>query len=138
MSNMRLHVPYRNGHPPVNASSCGHVRDKGHLTIARDPLDCKRRRGHTRIPDDLTFLLSTPQSTALPGIQYAGWDICFLRERPFMDPEVVIHNREDGRFGILDIDGLIRLPDELRVRKQTPQDPLPEIHQAQNHTYITV
>jgi hypothetical protein len=108
------------------------------MPIARDPLDCERRRGHTRIPDDLTFLLSRSQSTALPGIRYAGWDICFLRERPFMDPQVVIHNREDGRFGILDIDGSIRLPDGLRVRKQPPQDPLPEIQKAQNHTYITV
>ena len=137
MSNMQLHVPYRNGYPPVDASSCGHVRN-GHLTITRESLDSERRRGHTRIPDDLGFLLNKAQLNALPGIQYAGWDICFLRERPYMDPEVVIHNREDGRFGILDIDGSIRAPDELKVRKQTPQDSMTEIRQTQNLTYITV
>jgi hypothetical protein len=74
----------------------------------------------------------------LPGIQYAGWEICFLRERPFMDPEVVIHKREDGRFGILDIDGSIRAPGDLKVRKQKMPELAPEIEQTQKHTYITV
>ena len=138
MSNMQLHAAYRNGHPPVNAATRAHARKNGHMTIARDSLDCERRRGHVRIPDDLTFILSESQASALPGIQYAGWDICFLRERPYMDPEVVIHNREDGRLGILDIDGLIRMPDKLKVRKQTPQERLPEIRQARNLAYITV
>ena len=137
MNNMQLHVPCRNGHLPVDASSCRHVRD-GHLTITRESPGSERRRGHTRVPDDLIFLLSKPQSTALPGIRYAGWDICFLRERPFMDPEVVIHNREDGRFGILDIDGLIRTPEALKVRKQTPRKLAPEAQQTEKHAYITV
>jgi hypothetical protein len=137
MSNMQLHVPYRDGHTPVDAANCGHVRD-GHLTITRESPGSERRRSHARIPDDLRFLLSKAQSTALPGIHYAGWDICFLRERPFMDPEVVIHNREDGRFGILDIDGSIRAPGELKVRKQTTLEPAPEIQQTQKHAYITV
>jgi hypothetical protein len=137
MSNLQLHVPHRNGYPPVDASSCGHVRD-GHLTITREPLDSERRRGHVRIPDDLRLRLSKPQLTALPGIQYAGWDICFLRERPFMDPEVVLYNREDSRFGIMDIDGSIRAPGELKVRRQAPQDSPPEMQQTLKHTYITV
>ena len=127
MSNMQLHVPYRNSH----------VRN-GALAITRESPASERRRGHTRIPDDLRLILSEAQSTALPGIQYAGWEICFLRERPFMDPEVVLHNREDGRFGILDIDGSIRAPEALKVRKQTPRDPPPELQQTQKHTYITV
>ena len=127
MSNMQLHVPYRNGH----------VRN-GHLTITRESPGTERRRGNTRIPDDPGSLLSEAQSTALPGIQYAGWEICFLRERPFMDPVVVIHNREDGRFGILDIDGSIRAPGELKVRKQKTPELTTEIEQTQKHTYITV
>lgn len=127
MSVMQLHVPYRNGH----------VRN-GHLTIACGSPGGERRRRHARLPDDPGSLLSEAQSSALPGIQYAGWEICFLRERPFMDPEVVIHNREDGRFGILDIDGSIRAPGELKVRKQKTPELATEIEQTQKHTYITV
>ena len=127
MSNMQLHVPYRNGHV-----------GNGHLTITRESPGTERRRGHTRIPDDPRLLLSEAQSTALPGIQYVGWEICFLRERPFMDPVVVIHNREDGRFGILDIDGSIRAPVELKVRKHKTSHPAPGIEQTQKHAYITV
>jgi hypothetical protein len=127
MSNMQLHVPYRNGH----------VRN-GHLRIACESPGGERRRRHARIPADLRLLLSKAQSTALPGIQYAGWAICFMRERPFMDPEVVLYNREDGRFGILDIDGSIRAPGELKVRKQKTPELTKEIEQTQKHTYITV
>ena len=111
----------------------------GDGTVAGDfPASERRRRGAFRIPDDPGFVLSEAQSGALPGIRYAGWDICFLRERPFQNPEIVIHNREDGRFGILDIDGRIRTPGELKVRKQGTPDPAPERRQVHDLAYITV
>ena len=49
-----------------------------------------------------------------------------------------MQQREDDRFGILDFDGRLRIPDELKVSAQTPDDPATETRQASDLAYITV
>lgn len=132
------HEPPRSNYSAADQPACRKTRNSGYSMAAGDFVDTGRRRGNRRIPDDPGFILNEVQSRALSGIEYAGWDICFLRDRPFLDPQIVIHNREDDRFGILDIDGRIWIPDDLQVRAQNPRGPAHKRPQAQNLAYITV
>mgnify|MGYP001816479482 FL=1 len=133
----------RNAPPRDNPSSTDLLpdskeRNSEHRTTAGNSVDGERRKGDRRIPNDPVITRNDAQSTALSGIDYTGCDICFLRERPFLDPEIVMQQREDDRFGILDFDGRLRILHELKVRAQNPDDPATETRQASDLAYVTV
>ena len=135
MSSRQRHAPRHDSNP---ASCLPAYRNGTDRSSAGNFVKGERRRGNTRIPGDPAILLNEAQTTALSGIEYAGWDICFLRQRLFLDPEIVMHNHDDDRFGILDFDGSIRIPDDLEVRTQNPHEPAPGKRQSRDLAYITV
>ena len=72
-------------------------------------MDDDRRKGNSSIPENLKEILDEAQQQALPGIKYLGWELRFLRKPMFQAPELVIKNSSDGRTGILDVDGRIKI-----------------------------
>jgi len=74
----------------------------------------------TPIPVNLKELLSEAQRQALPGIEFLGWEPRFLRKPMFQAPELVMQHSIDGKTGILDVDGRIRIQD-IKVREQERQ-----------------
>jgi len=84
-----------------------------------------KRKGNIPIPDNFKELLNDAQLKALSGMKYSGWELRFLRRPLFQEPVIVVHNSNDGRIGILDKDGSIRIQANIKVREleslsQTP------------------
>ena len=80
-------------------------------------MDREKRKSDISIRPNLEELLNEAQQQALPGIKYSGWEPLFLRKAMFQAPELVMQNSSDGRTGILDVDGSIRMQD-IKVREQ--------------------
>jgi hypothetical protein len=75
-----------------------------------------RRCGSEPVPSQLYESLNEVQRKLLPGIKCSGWELCFSRERLFLDPEIVIRNRYDNRLGVLEYDGSIRILANTKIR----------------------
>ena len=100
-------------------------------------MDREKRKGGISIPENIKEILNEAQWQALSGIKYSGWELRFLREPVFKAPELVIQNSSDGRTGILDVDGRIRIknikmrePEQLKASEfgstaATESDPMP-------------
>ena len=100
-------------------------------------MDRERRKGGVPIPENLIEILTEAQWQALSGIKYSGWELRFLRKPVFQAPQLVIQNSDDGRTGILDVDGKIRIqnikirkPEQLKASEfgsmaATERDPMP-------------
>ena len=100
-------------------------------------MDQDKRKGGISIPENLKEILNEAQWQALSGIKYSGWELRFLRKPVFQAPELVIQNSSDGRTGILDVDGRIRIknikmrePEQLKASEfgstaATKRDPMP-------------
>ena len=85
----------------------------------------ERRCGDTLLPDNLKEILNEAQQQALSGIEYSGWEPRFLRRPLFQEPVLVLHNPNDGRMGILDRDGCIKIQPDLKVSDRGMQDHTP-------------
>ena len=97
----------------------------------------EKRKSDTSIPANLEEMLNEAQQQALPGIKYIGWEPRFLRKPMFQAPELVMQNSSDGRTGMLDVDGRIRIqnikirePEQLKASESgstaaTESDPMP-------------
>jgi hypothetical protein len=88
-------------------------------------MDREKRKGNTLIPDNLEEMLSEAQRQALPGIKYLGWEPRFLRKQLFQVPVLVMYNSNDGRIGLMDEDGRIRIQANIKVREQESQTRTP-------------
>ena len=100
-------------------------------------MDREKRKGGISIPENLKEILNEAQWQALSGIKYSGWELRFLRKPVFQAPVLVIQNSCDGRTGILDMDGRIRIQNiNMREHEQlkasefgstaaTESDPMP-------------
>ena len=87
-------------------------------------VDREKRKGDISIPPNLEEMLNEAQQQALPGIEYSGWEPLFLRKPMFQAPELVMQNSSDGRTGILDVDGRIRIQN-IKVREQEGETQTP-------------
>ena len=75
----------------------------------------ERRGGTVPIPDNLREILNEVQWQALSGIKYSGWELRFLRRPLFQEPVLVVRNPNDGRIGVLDSDGSIKIQPDIKV-----------------------
>ena len=87
-------------------------------------MDRGKRKSDISIPPNLEEMLNEAQRQALPGIKYLGWEPRFLRKPMFQAPELVMQNASDGRTGILDVDGRIRIQN-IKVREQEGETQTP-------------
>jgi hypothetical protein len=84
-------------------------------------VDKEKRKGDISIPVNFEKILNEAQRQALPGIECQGWELRFLREPLFQAPVLVVQNSNDGRTGIMDEAGRIRIQTTIKVREQTCQ-----------------
>jgi len=80
-------------------------------------MDREKRKDSVPIPENFEELLNKAQLQALPGMKHAGWEVQFLRTPLFQEPVLVVKNSKDGRIGILDKDGVIKIQADLKVRE---------------------
>jgi len=95
-------------------------------------MDRDKRKGVISIPPNLEEMLNEVQRQALPGIEYSGWKPLFLRKPLFKTPALVVRNSNDGRIGVMDEGGRIRMQANIKVREQESQTQTPP---PSNHFY---
>lgn len=88
-------------------------------------MDREKRESDITNPANLKEILNEAQRQALPGIEYLGWELRFLRKPLFQAPVLVVHNSNDGRIGIMDEDGRVRIQANIKVREQGSQTQTP-------------
>jgi hypothetical protein len=88
-------------------------------------VDREKRKGDISIPENLEEMLNEAQRQALPGIKCSGWEPRFLRKPLFQAPLLVVHNSNDGRIGVFDEEGKIRIQANIKVREQESQTQTP-------------
>ena len=88
-------------------------------------MDRDKRKVGIPISEDLEKLLNPAQLQALSGMKYSGWEVRFLRRPLFQEPVLVVQNANDGRIGILNKDGLIKIQPYFKVREQVNLDQAP-------------
>ena len=86
-------------------------------------MDREKRKCGIPVPEKLKEMLNEAQWQAVSGIKYTGWELRFLRRPLFQDPVLVVHNSNDGRTGILEKDGSIRIQANIKVREHGSQTP---------------
>lgn len=89
-------------------------------------MDREKRKGNIPIPENLKEVLNEAQWQALSGIKYTGWELRFLRRPLFQEPVLFIQNTNNGRIGILDKDGSVKIQSNIKVREQGEQAHIPE------------
>jgi hypothetical protein len=85
-------------------------------------VDRERRKGGIPTPDNLEELLNKTQFQALSGMKHSEWELWFVRRPLFQEPVPVVHNTNDGRIGIMDKDGSIRIQTDIKVRELDKPD----------------
>ena len=81
-------------------------------------MDREKRKGNIPLPKNLKEVLNKAQLDALSGMEYAGWELRFLRRPLFQEPMLFIQNPNDGRIWVLDKDGSIKIQSNIKVREQ--------------------
>ena len=77
----------------------------------------EKRKGNIPIPGNLKEFMNEAQWKALSGIEYTGWRLRFVRRPLFQEPMLFIQNPNDGRIGILDKDGNVKIQPKIKVRE---------------------
>lgn len=88
----------------------------------------RERRNSTNFAQaNLEEMLNAAQQQALPGMKYTGWVLRCLRKPLFTAPLLIVQNINDGRIGIMDVHGRIRVQANIKLREQDKliQDPAP-------------
>jgi len=81
-------------------------------------VDRERRKSNISFQNNLEETLNAAQRQALPGIKYMGWILRCLRKPLFAAPLLVVQNINDGRIGIMDVNGRIKAQANIRLREQ--------------------
>lgn len=75
------------------------------------------RRGHQKaIPLDLGRHLNQLQMVALHSLENFGWHLWFVRRPLFMQPVVVVANKEASEYAVLEEDGSVNMKPGLQLR----------------------
>jgi hypothetical protein len=79
----------------------------------------ERRNGITPIPLDPEQYINELQVHGLIILKKFGWNLVCVRRCRDHIPAVILNSRREGRVGVLQDDGILKIKDELMVRGQT-------------------
>lgn len=65
----------------------------------------ERRKGLRDLSSVLKRELNEPQRTTLQGLEQFGWELKFLRRKPFQPPIAVVFDGDRKNFAVLEPDG---------------------------------
>jgi hypothetical protein len=77
----------------------------------------ERRIGESPVPDTHVHVINEQQLHGLEILGKFGWKLVCIRRPDDLNPSVILKNTKNGVLGTLETDGVLRLNNNLEVRK---------------------
>ncbi len=78
-----------------------------------------RRNGASPIPTDPELYINEQQVQGLIILKKFGWKLVCIRRCEDLYPSVILKNKVEGRVGLLECDGILKLSTHVRIREKT-------------------
>ena len=79
-------------------------------------VDKERRSGERQLSSVLKRQLNEAQLMTLRGLEGFGWELKFIRRKPFQEPIAVIFDGDRRKFAVLESDGSLNESPGFEVR----------------------
>jgi hypothetical protein len=78
--------------------------------------DKERRSGNRELSSVLKRQLNDAQLMTLRGLESFGWELKFIRRKPFQEPIAVIFDGDRRKFAVLESDGSLNESPAFEIR----------------------
>ena len=79
--------------------------------------DIERRKSQRELSSVLKRELNDAQLSTLQGLEQFGWELKFVRRKPFQPPVAVIFDGDRKNFAVLEIDGSLSENPGFEIRQ---------------------
>lgn len=79
--------------------------------------DIERRKSQRELSSVLKRELNEAQLSTLQGLEQFGWELKFVRRKPFQPPVAVIFDGDRKNFAVLEIDGSLNENPGFEIRQ---------------------
>lgn len=79
--------------------------------------DMERRKALRELSSVLKRDLNEAQRTTLQGLEQFGWELKFVRRKPFQPPVAVVFDGDRKHFAVLEADGSLNEDPGLDIRQ---------------------
>ena len=76
----------------------------------------ERRTGYKELSSVLKRQLNDAQLMTLRGLESFGWELKFIRRKPFQEPIAVIFDGDRKKFAVLEADGSLNESPSFEIR----------------------
>lgn len=80
------------------------------------PTETERRKAEKALSNTLKRDLNEAQLVTLQGLEHFGWELKFVRRKPFQQPIAVVFDGDRKQFAVLEIDGTLNEHPDFEIR----------------------
>ena len=80
------------------------------------PTEAERRKTERELSNVLKRDLNEAQLATLQGLEHFGWELKFLRRKPFQPPVAVVLDGDRKKFAVLEADGTLNENPGFEIR----------------------
>ncbi len=80
------------------------------------PTEAERRKAEKTLSGSLKRDLNEAQLMTLQGLEHFGWELKFVRRKPFQDPVAVVFDGDRKQFAVLELDGSLNEHPDFDIR----------------------
>lgn len=80
-------------------------------------MEIDKRIGQSPIPSSPSFFLNQKQLNGIEVLKKFGWELAFIRRPLFCEITPVVRNIHEQAVGILGGDGILKINNEIKIRK---------------------
>ena len=78
--------------------------------------EMERRKAQKALSGVLKRELNEAQLETLQALEHFGWELKFIRRKPFQPPMAVVFDGDREKFGVLELDGTLNENPGLKIR----------------------
>lgn len=79
--------------------------------------EIERRKAQRELSSSLKRELNEAQLVTLQGLEQFGWELKFVRRKPFQTPIAVVFDGDRKHFAVLEIDGKLNENPDFEIRQ---------------------
>ena len=80
-------------------------------------MEFDKRIGTSPVPSSPSFFLNEKQLNGMKVLKEFGWELAFIRRPLFSDVIPVVKNMHEQATGVLGVDGILNLRNDLKMRE---------------------